>query len=122
MIDGIRNYYLEMPEPQKGCLLALRSIILEQDGDITETVKYTMPCFCCKGKMFCFLWTDKHKENEPYILFVEGKRLDHPDLETGNQARMKILRGDPSEDLPIETITLLLNQALDLYRHGVIKI
>jgi hypothetical protein len=35
---------------------------------------------------------------------------------------MKILRIDANADLPIETIELLLNEALDLYRKGVIKV
>ena len=122
MLDGILNYYLEQPEPQRGCLLALREIILTQDQtNIAETVKYGMPCFTYRKKMFCYLWTDK-KTNEPYILFVEGKHLDHPNLETGDRSRMKILRVNPSEDLPIETIIYLLNQALDLYRNNIIKI
>lgn len=71
--------------------------------------------------MFCYLWTDK-KTREPYILFVEGKHLDHPQLETGQRARMKIFRLNSAEDLPIATITSLLNQALDLYRNGTIRV
>lgn len=115
------NYYLANPEPNKSCLLALRHIILNQDEYIIETRKYGMPCFLYKNKMFCYLWTDK-KTNEPYILFVEGKYLDHPDLEKGDRSRMKILRVDPNKDLPIQQIKILLNQALDLYRSGTIVI
>lgn len=121
MIEDIYNYYLEKEEPHKSCLLALRNIILKQDKEVTETVKYGMPCFCYKKKMFCYLWTDK-KTHEPYILFVEGKSLDSPELETGSRARMKILRVNPTEDLPLALIESLLNKALDLYRNGVIKI
>ena len=121
MIDDLYNYYLEKEEPQKGCLLALRNIILKQDKEITETVKYGMPCFCYKKKMFCYLWTDS-KTNEPYILFVEGKLLNSPELETGNRTRMKILRINPTEDLPVVLIEALLNKALDLYRNGTILI
>ncbi len=80
-----------------------------------------MPCFCYKKKMFCYLWTDK-KSNEPYVLMVEGKRLHHPGLEEGSRSRMKIFRINPNEDLPIETIESILNDALDLYRNGVIKV
>ncbi|KAA1242987.1 DUF1801 domain-containing protein [Aquimarina sp. RZ0] len=67
-------YYLNMEEPNKSCLLALRSIILKQDPEISETKKWGMPCFCFKKKMFCYLWTDK-KTQDPYILFVEGNYL-----------------------------------------------
>lgn len=121
MIDILSNYYLNKEEPPKSSLLALRSIILNMDKDVSETVKYEMPCFCYKKKMFCYLWTDK-KTGEPYILMVEGKLLNHPELEQGSRSRMKILRIDPNEDLPIETIELILNDALNLYRNGIIKI
>lgn len=77
MMEQLHNYYLKKEEPNKSCLLALRSIILNQDSNVTETQKYGMPCFCYKKKMFCYLWTDK-KTDEPYILMVEGKHLDHP--------------------------------------------
>ena len=117
----VDNYYLNKEEPNKSCLLALRSIILEQDTAVTETLKWGMPCFCYKKKMFCYLWTDK-KTDEPYILMVEGKHLIHPRLETGERSRMKIFRIDPEKDLPVRTINSMLQKALDLYRMGVIKI
>lgn len=120
-IDQLYNYYTELQEPQKSCLLALRDIILRQDELISETVKYGMPCFCYKKKMFCYLWKDS-KTQEPYILFVEGKLLQNPNLESGKRSRMKILRVNPSEDIPLTLIESLLNSALNLYRDGVIKI
>ena len=115
------NYYLKKEEPNKSCLLALRNIILNQDINITETQKRGMPCFCYKKKMFCYLWTDK-KTDEPYILMVEGKYLDHPELEEGKRSRMKIFRVNPNKDLPIGTIEGILQKALDLYRTGIIKL
>jgi len=121
MILDIDNYYLNKEEPNKSCLLALRSIILEQDPNVSETQKYGMPCFCYKKKMFCYLWTDK-KTDEPYILMVEGKYLHHPDLEEGSRSRMKIFRVNAKKDLPRRKIKQLLNDALDLYRNGKIKI
>ncbi|MFY0598122.1 MAG: DUF1801 domain-containing protein [Cyclobacteriaceae bacterium] len=114
-------YYSSKEEPNKSCLLALRNIVLEQDSNITETLKWGMPCFCFKKKPFCYLWTDK-KTLEPYLLFVEGKLLDHPSLEEGTRAKMKIFRVNPNEDLPINTIEPLLSDALDLYRNGIIKV
>lgn len=121
MSDHLDNYYLTKNEPNKSCLLALRSIICKQDKDISETRKWGMPCFCYRNKMFCYLWTDKNTD-EPYILFVEGKHLNHPKLEEGNRSRMKILSINPSKDLPIKTIETLLQEALDLYRNGIVKI
>ncbi len=121
MLREIDNYYLSKTEPNKSCLLALRAIILKQDVNTTETQKYGMPCFCYKKKMFCYLWTDK-KTDEPYILMVEGKYLDHPKLEEGNRSRMKIFRINPNKDLPVKTIENILQKALDLYRTGIVKV
>ncbi len=121
MIDELDSYYLNKEEPNKSCLLALRSIILNQDASVTETKKWGMPCFCYKKKMFCYLWTDK-KLDKPYILMVEGKHLDHPQLEEGDRTRMKIFNVNPNKDLPVKTIESILQKALDLYRTGIIKI
>lgn len=115
------QFYLNQPEPNRGCLLALRDIILAMDEQVTATIKYGMPCFCYRNKMFCYLWTDK-KTAEPYILMVEGQRLEHPQLEAGTRARMKILRVNPNEDLSVDVIRLILNDALDLYRKGIIPV
>ncbi|MCB0630977.1 MAG: DUF1801 domain-containing protein [Saprospiraceae bacterium] len=121
MTPDLDTYYLNKEEPNRSCLLALRSIILRQDVHVTETRKYGMPCFCYRKKMFCYLWTDK-KTDEPYILMVEGRYLDHSGLEQGTRSRMKIFRIDPNEDIPIDTVERLLNDALDLYRNGIIPV
>ena len=121
MVDELHYYYLNKEEPNKSCLLALRSIILNQDTNISETQKWGMPCFCYKKKIFCYLWTDK-KTDEPYILMVEGKYLDHLKLEVGERSRMKIFRVNPNKDLPIKTIQTILQKALDIYRTGIIKL
>ena len=115
------NFYLQQDEPVKSCLFALKEIILSQDKDITTAWKYGMPFFCYKGKMFCYLWVHK-KYKQPYIGIVEGKHIHHPDLVIEKRARMKIMLFDPNKDLPINTIKSVLQQALDLYKTGVIKI
>ncbi|MCR9013608.1 DUF1801 domain-containing protein [Aquiflexum gelatinilyticum] len=121
MNPELQDFYHKKPEPVKGCLLALRDIVLAQDDLVTETVKYGMPCFCYKKKMFCYLWTEK-KSGEPYLLMVEGRHLQHPGLEKGNRSRMKIFRIDPDLDIPVDEVKGLLNEALDLYRTGKIKV
>ncbi len=121
MLRDVDNFHLNKEEPNKSCLLALRNIILKQDNLVTETQKYGMPCFCYKHKMFCYLWIDK-KTDEPYILFVEGKHLDHPALETGDRSRMKILRINPNKNLPIKAITNILQTALNVYKKGIVKL
>ena len=70
---------------------------------------------------FWYLSTDR-KTDKPYILMVEGSHLDHPELEAGTRSKMKIFRVDPEKDLPIRTISDILQRALDLYRTGMIKL
>ena len=115
------NFFLEHPEPVKAVLLALRDMIMQQDVAITRAFKDGMPFFCYKGKMFCYLWIQK-KSGKPYLGIVEGNRIEHPDLIMEKRSRMKIMLFDPFEDLPLHTIQLLLQQALDLYKNGAVKV
>lgn len=121
MLREIDQFYLQKEEPVKSCLLALRDIILLQDINITLAWKYKMPFFCYKSKMLCYLWVNK-KSNQPYIGIVKGKLINHPELMIEKRSRMKIMMINANEDLPLETITSILQQALDLYRNGVVKI
>jgi Domain of unknown function (DU1801) len=91
----------------------MRSLILKQDSGISETVKYGMPCFCYHKKILCYLWTDK-KTKEPYILLADGNQIEHPDLEMGSRARMKILRVKASKTLPLPKIEAVLKLALGI--------
>jgi len=109
------RFYLEKKEPFRSCLLALRQIILDSDPDIRETRKYGMPCFCLGKRHFCYLWTDK-RTAQPYVLFVDGSLLDHPELEQGDRKRMSIFPLDANEDIPLTRLSLILKDALALYR------
>jgi hypothetical protein len=117
----IDNFFLQLNEPNKGCMLALREIILNQDKEITMAWKYKIPMFCYKNKMFCYLWIDKNT-SQPYLGIVEGKRIEHPELKIGNRSRMKIILFDPNKDLSIEIIESIIQKAIDLYKSGEIKI
>lgn len=120
-IKEIDNFYLNQEEPNRGCLLALKDIILSQDAEITNVLKYGMSFFCYKQKMFCYLWVHK-KHKQPYLGIVEGKRIEHPELIIEKRSRMKIILFDPNKDLPLETIESILKEALDLYKSGEIKL
>lgn len=110
-MKDVYQFYLAKEEPYKSCLLALRSIILQQDAHITETLKYGMPCFCYKNKAICYLWTDK-KTHNPYLLMVEGKQLPFSELEQGNRSRMKVLNINPHTDLHLNTIEKIIKAAI----------
>ena len=115
------DFYFKQEEPIQGIFLALKEIILKQDKDITNVLKYGMPFFCYKGKMFCYLWIHK-KFKQPYIGIVEGKHFDQPFLIQENRSRMKIMLLNTDEDLPIEKIETILEKGLDLYKLGIIKV
>ena len=115
------DFYLNQEEPIKGTLLAVKEIILKQDTDITNVLKYGMPFFCYRGKMFCYLWIHK-KLKQPYIGIVEGKHFEESFLIQENQSRMKIMILNAATDLPLERIEFILQKALNLYKSGIIKV
>jgi len=115
------DFYFKQEEPIQGIFLALKEIILKQDKDITNVLKYGMPFFCYKGKMFCYLWIHK-KFKQPYIGIVEGKHFDERFLIQEARSRMKIMLLNTDDDLPIEKIETILEKALNLYKSGIIKI
>lgn len=115
------DFYLKQEEPLKGTFLALKDIILKQDKDITHVLKYGMPFFCYKGKMFCYLWIHK-KLKQPYIGIVEGKHFEESFLIQEKRSRMKIMMFNSEEDLPLEQIGLVIQKAINLYKSGIIKV
>jgi len=108
------NYFQQQPEPAKGCLLALRQIVLASNKNITEAWKYGMPFYCIENKMCCYLWVHK-KYKQPYLGIVEGGKIDHPLLLQEKRARMKILLVDPSKDIPLKIVEGILKKMIALY-------
>lgn len=115
MLKPVDNYFLQQPEPEKSCLLALRTLLLSVDKDITEVWKYGMPFYCYHGRMFCYLWTHK-KLGQPYLGIVEGAKIEHPLLLKEKRTRMKIMLVDPAKDIPAASIKGILKKALRFYR------
>jgi len=94
--------------------MALREIIIRFNPQITEHWKYKVPFYYFKGKPFCYLWKDK-KTVQPYIGIVKGNYVDNPFLFKGNRKKMKIFNVDPNEDIPVNEIYLVFEQALKFY-------
>jgi len=120
-MKALDTFYFQQAEPIKSTLLALKDLMLAQDPDITHELKYGMPFFCYKGKMFCYLWIHK-KLGQPYIGLVEGRHFDQAFLIQEKRSRMKIMLVDASKDLPVKRIRAILKQAISLYKTGIIKI
>jgi hypothetical protein len=111
MLNANEDYYLEQNEPIKGCLLALRKIILDFTPEITEEWKFKMPFFYFKKKMFCYVWFHK-KYKLPYIGIVQGHRIEHPDLIAEKRSRIRILLIEPDKDIPLGKIMEIFSNAL----------
>ena len=111
--SAINQFFLDKEEPQKGCFMALRQIILNWDPLISEQWKYNLPFYYFNGKPFCYLWKDK-KTQEPYIGMVRSGNIQHPMLEKGNRKKMQVMHINPVLDIDVDTIyeifeTLRLN-------------
>ncbi len=114
-MKAIDDFYMKQEEPVRSCFLAMKEIICAQDKEIVSTLKYGMPFFVYKGKMFCYLWFHK-KYKQPYLGIVEGKHIKHPLLIQEKRLRMKIMLLDPEKDLPIKTIQRILKKVMTLYK------
>lgn len=114
MISELEAYYVSKEEPVRSTLLALRSHILNYNEEMTETWTHRMPMFRYKGKLFCYLWTDK-KTYVPYMGIYKGIEIEHPLLELGNRNKMKVIYFDAEKDIPVDTINEIFEMALKLY-------
>jgi hypothetical protein len=112
MSQELKNYYLKQPEPIQGCLLALKSLILGIDGQITHVRKYQIPFFYYKGKKLCFLWVNKKKL---MIGFIIDKAIYPVTDGTKRKDEYETLQIDPNADLPVEVIFDNLHRRIKLY-------
>jgi hypothetical protein len=115
MRTEIDNYFDQKEEPVRGCLSAMRNLILTLSPGISEVWRYRMPFYCIHGNRFCYLWVDK-KRRQPYIGFVNGGQMDHSALLSEKRAKMKIYLLDPYLDWDPDEISGLLKQAISMAR------
>ncbi len=109
-------FFIEQPEPNKSCLLFLRSFFKNHPSNLfTEHFKWKLPNYYYKGKPFCYLWIDK-KTLHPYIGFMKSKHIDHPLLELGNRKSIKTISIDPNQDIPIAVLEELIELLNSLYK------
>lgn len=113
MLRPIDEYFLRQEEPFKSCMQFLRTHLLTFRLGIAENWIYGMPFYSFNGKRFAYLWTHK-KIKQPYIGFVYGKQLEHPDLLQEGRKLMKILLIDPTKNIPLKKINSILKQALSI--------
>jgi hypothetical protein len=114
MLRDIDQYFASQHEPAKGCLDFLRGFILNYDDRITEGWRYSMPFYFIHGKRFAYLWINK-KTGLPYIGIVDGNKVFDDALLQEKRTRMKIFPIDPSKDVPVKKIRIVLKKVISLY-------
>lgn len=118
MIEQLHHYFLQLPEPNKSGMLAVRDYVLAYDAQITEAWKYRVPFFCYQGRMLCYLNTLR-PSGQPYLGAVQGKLIDHPQLVQGDRVRVKYLLLDVNDDLPLHIVDLVLEKTIAHYRGSI---
>jgi len=113
-MKALDNFYFDKTEPNRSCLLALKSIISNYNSELEPRWYYRLPCFMYKNQIFCYLWIDK-KTQHPYIAIGKGVKINHPDLIQGKRTFVKLLPIDPNKDIPIEKIHSIFDIAMTLY-------
>lgn len=113
-MKALDNFYFDKEEPIKGCLLALKTIIINYNTEFESRWYYRLPCFMYKNQIFCYVWIDK-KTQFPYIAIGKGVKIDHPDLIQGNRTFTKLLMIDPRINIPIEKVYSVFDMAMELY-------
>ena len=111
------SFYLKWDEDVNACLQALQYLLKNFDPSIRETTKYGMACFLYRDKPKFYLGIDLKKNNEPYVLFVDGNKIDDPRLEQGNRKKMKIYRVDPNKNIDKTELYQLLKIAIELLKN-----
>ena len=54
-MTSLDEFYTKKEEPVKGCLLALKDIILKYNIHFEHRWYYRLPCFIYKKQIFCYL-------------------------------------------------------------------
>lgn len=113
MNQELENYYLKQPEPIQGCLLALRSIILSIDKEISHRRLYQIPFFYYEEKKLAFLWVNRKKllfgiiTDKSILTFPEGVKP---------KDQYETLEINPSEDIPVAEVIERIQVQINLYQ------
>ena len=112
MQESVDHYFNSLNEPEQGCLLYLRKLILSFSDKISEQRKFNTPFYYYNKKWLCFI-SYNPKIKEIYISFVNGYKIDHPQLLSEGRKKMKILRINADEDIDVEGLNAILKLAVE---------
>lgn len=113
MQNSVDHFFNSLEEPHRSCLLFLRRFILGFSEKITEQRKYNTPFYYYDKKWLCFI-SYHPKTKEIYISFVNGYKIDNPELVSEGRKKMKIFYVDASEDVDVRSLGTILQEAIKL--------
>ena len=74
MISPVDEFYLQQPEPLRGCLLFLRAWLLKEE--CTEAFNYHTPFFRYKQKPFCYFILQKKGCIRKFLILSNNNNFD----------------------------------------------
>ncbi len=110
----IDDFFEKLEEPNRSIFLFLKNYIKNYHPDIQLYYKWKLPYLYYKEKPLCYIWKDK-KTNEPYLGFAKGSKMNHKALIKGNRTFIKILPVNPDQNINIQVLSEILDEALQLY-------
>jgi hypothetical protein len=106
------HYYFKQPEPFQSCLLALKTIILAHDPQITHGRMFQIPFFFYRDKKLAFLWIHRKKL---LLGFVEDMKIQKAVPGTRRKNKYETLVIDPEADIPVKAIAKKLDALMRKY-------
>ncbi len=119
-INPIEDFFDNLVEPDKSCLLYIRHLILNHSEAFSEHWKWGGVFYYYKKKMLCYFWFDK-KTKQPYLSFGEGQYIHHPQLKSEGRKRFKLYFINTNDDVDVDTINFLLDESIkSMQERGVV--
>ena len=115
MQESVDHYFNSLQEPQRSCLLYLRTFLLEFSEKMSEKRSNNTPFYYYNKKSIGFISYDP-KTKEIYFSFTNGHKLKHPKLVSEGRKKMKIFRIDPTKDIDVKNLKQVLEAAISIYK------
>lgn len=114
MNSSVADFFLTIPEPQRSEFLFLRRF-LHEDCGLEEAWKSNTPFYYFNGKWFAFISYNAKREDELYIAFVRGSRVQHPALLSEGRKTHRIFRISPGKDIDMAALRAICDMQKALY-------
>lgn len=114
-MNPAEQYIDQQNEPWRGLLLELKVLTEKQVPEAQLLYKYGIPFYYLKGRPFCYLLATKKYVD---LGIVRGNLLTNnlDNLEKGNRQTVRSLRYKKPEQLEVEVLQTVLDEAASFYK------